>query len=111
MKKISKYFHVLVSIILLCIIIGLIDFGEEINALKDINYWFFLFAFFVFTIDLIIMAFKWNLLLRVIGIKISLYEVIKIYYISNFVGLILPATVGADVIKNTLNSKKKFFYV
>jgi hypothetical protein len=54
------------------------------------------------------MAFKWNLLLKVKGISISLYEAIKIYYISNFIGLILPATIGMDVVKTHLLVKIKF---
>ena len=107
LKKIKKYFQVLVSVVLLYLIISWIDFDQVINALKGMNYWFFLLAFFVFTIDRIIMAFKWNLLLKVKGIGISLFEAAKIYYISNFVGLILPATVGADLVKTHLIVKKK----
>ncbi len=108
MKKISRYFQVIVSIVLLVIIIRWIDFHEVLNAIKEMNYWYLFFAFLAFTLDRIIMAYKWNLLLKVKGIKISLFQAIKIYYMSTFVGLVLPATVGADLIKTHLIVKKKF---
>jgi len=108
LKKIKKYFQLLVSIILLIIIISWVDFSQVINALKNVNYLFLILALIVFTIDRIIMAVKWNLLLKVKKIKISLYDVIKIYYISNFVGFILPTTVGTDLVKTHLIVKRKF---
>jgi len=55
-----------------------------------------------------LMAFKWNMLLKVKNINITLYKAAKIYYISNFLGLVLPSTVGADIIKTHFLRKESF---
>jgi uncharacterized protein (TIRG00374 family) len=108
LKKLKQYFQAMVSVVLLTVIFGWIDTSQVNIALKNVNYWFLVLALIIFTADRILMAFKWNLLLNVKGIKISLYNATRIYYISNFMGLVLPATVGADVVKTHLVAKKKF---
>ncbi len=55
------------------------------------------------------MAYKWNILLKAKNIHINLYEAAKVYYISNCIGLILPSTIGADLMRVHLIAKKKYF--
>jgi uncharacterized protein (TIRG00374 family) len=50
---------------------------------------------------------KWNLLLRAKNIYVSWVYVTKIYYISAFMGLFLPPTVGSDVVRGYYITKKK----
>ena len=64
------------------------------------------FAFITLSIDRVLMAFKWNILLKVKNIRINLYEATKIYYMSSFVGLVLPSTIGGDLIRAHLVVKK-----
>jgi uncharacterized protein (TIRG00374 family) len=47
--------------------------------------------------DRALMAFKWNLLTQVKGMSISLWQSLRIYLISNFVGIFLPTGVGGDI--------------
>ncbi|MDH3733363.1 MAG: flippase-like domain-containing protein [Gemmatimonadota bacterium] len=50
----------------------------------------------------VLMAYKWNLLLRAKGHVVSHLEVIRLYYVSSFLGLLLPSTVGSDVARAML---------
>jgi uncharacterized protein (TIRG00374 family) len=50
----------------------------------------------------VFMALKWNLLLRVRGLRIGWWEAIRSYYVSTFVGLFLPPTVGSDVARTLM---------
>jgi hypothetical protein len=45
----------------------------------------------------LLMAYKWNLLLRSAGISIPFVDVLAVYLISGFVGAFLPASVGGDL--------------
>ena len=97
-----------ISIILLAVLIYWIDFKNFINSIKNANYLYILIAVIIVTINRCIMAYKWNLLLKVKNINISFFEVTKIYYISNFLGLYLPPTIGADIVRAYYINKKKY---
>ena len=107
MKKIKKYLQILTSIILLYIVLNWIDFKSVISSLKNVDYNFLILSFVTLTLDRVLMAYKWNILLKIKNIKISLFEATKIYYMSSFVGLVLPSTIGSDLIRTHLIVKKK----
>jgi uncharacterized protein (TIRG00374 family) len=54
------------------------------------------------------MSYKWNLLLRSQGIEISLWHNFKLYMVSSFAGLVLPSTVGADLVRTYQLAAKHF---
>lgn len=49
--------------------------------------------------DRLLMAYKWRRLLLARDLQIGLGEAIRAYYISSFAGVVLPMTVGADVVR------------
>ena len=51
------------------------------------------------TLDRVLMAFKWWLLLVAEKLGVGLGEATRAYYISSFAGLFLPMTVGADIVR------------
>lgn len=53
----------------------------------------------VFTLDRVLMSFKWGLLLRIRGYRVTLTERLMVYCSSMMWGLALPSTVGADGIR------------
>ncbi|MBV7338373.1 flippase-like domain-containing protein [Chloroflexi bacterium TSY] len=59
-------------------------------------------------VDRILMAYKWNVLLRVRGIWLSLTTIIEIYWASTFFGLFLPATIGGDAFRAYAVSKRGY---
>ncbi len=106
LKKFKKYIRILISFVLLFIIFNLINPSEIIRSIEGINFWYIILALISYTIDRILMAFKWRLLLKAKGINVSLFTTVKIYYMSNFAGLILPATLGSDATKTFLISRE-----
>ena len=52
------------------------------------------------------MAYKWRLLLNVKRIYMRFKDVFSIYYICTFLGLFLPPTIGADVLRIYLSMRK-----
>jgi uncharacterized membrane protein YbhN (UPF0104 family) len=50
-------------------------------------------------LDRVLMAYKWRVLLVAQGIDIPLTTAVRAYFATTFVGLFLPITIGADVIR------------
>jgi uncharacterized membrane protein YbhN (UPF0104 family) len=51
------------------------------------------------TIDRLLMAWKWWLLVRGRDASLSLWAAVRAYYLASFVGYFLPMTVGADAVR------------
>jgi uncharacterized protein (TIRG00374 family) len=50
-------------------------------------------------VDRVLMAYKWNILLKAKGISLPLAEAIRSYYIGTFWGMFLPSSLGGDVVR------------
>jgi uncharacterized protein (TIRG00374 family) len=108
--KIKRIAQVLISVLLLGVIASWIDLKELSGVLVNVNPWYIVLALFIATTNRILMAVKWNLLLGAKQIHLSWYEVTKLYYVASFLGLVLPSTVGSDVIKAYRVSRRGFLF-
>jgi glycosyltransferase 2 family protein len=105
MKKAWTWIRILISFGLIAFLLFTVDFGDMRGSLAGSNGYFLLAALMVAFGDRLIMAFKWSILLRAKAIHIPLMKVTVTYWISTFLGLFLPATVGADAIRAYAVSK------
>lgn len=94
------------SLGLLAILAVWVDLESVRSAFADANFAFILVALLLVTAGRILMAIKWNALLLAKRIRIPWGIAIKFYYISGFVGIFLPITVGADAVRCILTIKK-----
>ena len=85
-----------------------IDANELKVVLKTADYRYLSVALGLMFINRVLMPVKWNILLIAKDIHIAWFDVIRIYYISSFLGLYLPPTVGADSIRVYYTSKRKY---
>ena len=60
---------------------------------------FFAVTLLLVTIERALFADKWKVLLAAKDIKIPFWNMLRIYYISNFFGIFLPSSVSVDVIR------------
>lgn len=56
-------------------------------------------ALVVITLSRMLMPAKWRLLLTAKGINIAYPRLLRMYYTANFLGQVLPATVGPDLVR------------
>lgn len=99
MKRFSTLLRFLLSGGLLVALFYFVDMGEMFEAISHSNPYWVLLAYAIGIVDRIIMAYKWNLLLRAKNIYISLLNTTTTYLTSTFFGLFLPATVGGDAFR------------
>lgn len=105
-SKRKRLFQLLISFALLGVLIYWIDLGRMWTILLKADVLLLILALMITTCNRILMAIKWNILLRAKGIHLSWNEVTRIYYTSTFLGLFLPPTVGMDTVKAYRVSRK-----
>ena len=88
-----------VSAVLIILLLRWINIPDMLSLLKNINLYYFLILLAVITFDRIFMAYKWHLLLKIKDNSISIFTVIRTYYIGTLIGFFLPATVGGDIVR------------
>jgi uncharacterized protein (TIRG00374 family) len=95
----NRVFQLVISVILLLLLLQMVDLEGFSEAVINANPYYLLTAAVLMTANRILMPIKWNLLLRSHQLMLGWGESIRIYYISTFFGLFLPATVGADSLR------------
>ena len=95
----NRIFQVSLSLLLLLLLLRMVDLDGFVEAVTNADPLYLIAAAALMTINRILMPIKWNLLLRSHHLMLGWGESIRIYYISTFFGLFLPATVGADSLR------------
>jgi uncharacterized protein (TIRG00374 family) len=81
------------------LIIYVVDVRSVLQTLSRCDPLWALVALGAFTLDRVLMSYKWGLLLTIRGYRVTLTERLMVYCSSMMWGLALPSTVGADGIR------------
>ena len=84
------------------LLIYVVDVRAVLQTLGRCDPVWALVALGVFTLDRVLMSYKWGLLLTIRGYSVTLTERLMVYCSSMMWGLALPSTVGADGIRIVL---------
>ncbi|MCA9912578.1 MAG: flippase-like domain-containing protein, partial [Anaerolineae bacterium] len=107
LTKPSFWIRIILSVGLLAFLVSQVDLSEIWDRLVASNKWYILVAFLLGMVDRVLMAFKWNVLLKAKGMNIPLARVTFVYWKTTFLGLFLPATVGGDALRAYALSRNK----
>ena len=106
-KSVKRRLPILFSIILLGILIVWIDPRKLVRILASADLLWILAALALATGNRVFMALKWNMLLRARSLQVGWMEAIRAYYVSTFLGVFLPPTVGADIARTVMLRRGK----
>jgi glycosyltransferase 2 family protein len=81
------------------LLIYVVDVRAVLQTLMHCDPLWALVALGAFTLDRVLMSYKWGLLLTIRGYRVTLTERLMVYCSSMMWGLALPSTVGADGIR------------
>lgn len=84
---------------LIVYLLTLIDFDQFFEVLSRAHLIFIFLAVLIVLFDRIWMAFKWKILLQAQGIEVSILECARSYFVASFIGLVLPTSVGSDLVR------------
>src|SRR5215216_5197145 len=76
-----------------------IDFSQTWKALLKANWGWLLLAVFFYALSKLISAFRLNIYFRNIGLKLSKWDNIKLYWLGMFYNLFLPGAISGDAYK------------
>lgn len=99
MKRLSTWIRLLIGGGLIAFLFYTVDMGEMRQVIVNSDPRWVLLAYVIGIGDRIIMAYKWNILLRAKNIRIPLVNTTITYLTSTFFGLFLPSTVGGDAFR------------
>lgn len=93
-----------VAVTAVCIwyVSGKIDFAKAGTALQHANWLYLFFALIAFILSKIISSYRLNIYFRNIGICLSEWDNLKLYWLGMFYNLFLPGSVGGDAYKVVL---------
>jgi hypothetical protein len=89
----------LLSVGLIGVVLFLIDLRELIDLIVNSNPWYLLAVIILFYLNRVLMAYKWNLLLTVVDLRVPFRLLYKMYTIAPLSGILLPADLGGDVFR------------
>jgi uncharacterized protein (TIRG00374 family) len=98
-KAVSKLLRLLVSAALLIWLAWRTDWGQVSDALRHVRLIFWLAAVGLFLLAQVVSAVRWRLLAQPLGFQNPLREFIRFYFVGMFFNLLLPTSVGGDVVR------------
>jgi len=72
------------------------DLRQVVQILRSTNPFLFAVVCLIAVLDRVLMAYKWNLLLRARGVFASLWQITRLYFVGYLVGSFTPGAVGGD---------------
>jgi uncharacterized membrane protein YbhN (UPF0104 family) len=93
----SLWFRALLTAVVLAILATRIDFGDSLAALLRLSPAAGATVLALVALDRTVMIWRWTILLRASGARVSTRSAARIHLVSSFVGAFLPAGVGGDV--------------
>lgn len=98
-KKIRSILQIALSIALLSYLVWRVGPGDVLADLASINWTWYLPAFFLFMLNLVIRAYRWYILLHTLNERSSFLYLVYLYFVGFFANNFIPSGFGGDVVK------------
>ena len=95
-SRLSLVIRIMLGSILLVVVCKSVDLREVVGSFKDIHTIMLIILVPTFVIDRVLMAYKWNLLLKARSIFISTWHATRLCYVGRLLGIITPGGIGAE---------------
>ena len=95
----NKILRIGVSVALLAILAWRMDWPKVAQAFTHLRWGYWTSATLVLTVAQLVSAWRWQLQARALGLNNSLAQMTGFYFIGMFFNLILPTSVGGDVVR------------
>jgi len=98
-KKGPAILKIVLSLVLLVVVLSQLSLAELWNELKNANLALFGLALLSYLVGVAIRAYRWQLLLQVLGQRVPFWRLVELYLIGMFFNHFLPTGIGGDVVK------------
>jgi hypothetical protein len=91
--------RLLLGLVLLVLVAWWTDWGRVVENVARMNWGWWLTAFAIYVGTQIVSSLRWQLLARPMGFRAPLGRFIALYFVGMFFNLVLPTSVGGDVVR------------
>ena len=105
LKGIPSFVRVLVGIVAIALLFFVIDVHSVVAALKDIRAVDLVYLLLLSIALILVSVMKWRAFLERLGIQASLPHLFRLYLVGYFVNLIMPSSLGGDVVRSVYVGK------
>lgn len=98
-KQFFNILKIIVSLVLLTLIFSTIDLHALWQIFQQANPWWLLAAQAMMMLGVVIRAWRWQILLDAIGVRVPLGELTAIYFIGFLFNNLLPSGLGGDAMR------------
>jgi len=84
---------------LIALVLIVVDFQNLVRVLTGLNPWYLIASAALIQLDRVLMAYKWNLLLVRLDVRVPLFVLVRAYLAAPLFQVILPSTVGTDLFR------------
>ncbi len=98
-NRLLNLLKIAVSLVGLAVVLLTQDMGEVIRLLSEMDPWPFLGAVLLYLAGSFVRAYRWGALVWALGVKVSWWRLVGLYFVGQFFNLFLPTGVGGDAVK------------
>ncbi|MDH3674083.1 MAG: flippase-like domain-containing protein [Anaerolineae bacterium] len=98
-KQLINLLKIVVSITLLVVIFASLEFDVFVAVVGRANPWLLLTALILILLGVVVRAYRWQILLNAIGVRVALGELTAIYFIGFLFNNLLPSGLGGDAMR------------
>ncbi len=97
--KLGRLLRILISLVVLIIVISSVGVERLWSVLASVNLGWFLVAFAIHFLGIVIRTFRWAILVRSLDVRVSFGRLFYLYMAGTFFNTFLPTGIGGDVVK------------
>jgi len=105
-KILIKIIKILISFFLIAYLLYSIEWNIFLSVVANANLLYIIFAGLLYFSGILFSVFRWDIMLKMLGIHITKTLNIRLYLESSFMGNFLPTSIGGDVYKYAILSKQ-----
>ncbi len=98
-KKVRGVLQVLLSLTLLALLLNQVGLQEVLAVLSRLNLAWYIPAFLLFLLNIVIRAYRWYILLHSLNDRPSFGRLVYLYFVGFFANNFIPTGFGGDVVK------------
>jgi hypothetical protein len=98
-NRLLNMLKVIISLGVLALFLNQVDIGQALQLLREMAWLPFLAALFLFLSGSFVRAYRWGVLVWALGVQVSWWRLVGLYYVGTFFNQFLPTGVGGDAVK------------
>lgn len=104
-KRFFLFLRGALSLGILYLLLSRVDYGQMMVLLPGLALPYFTLGLLLFLLDRVLMSHRWQVLLKAGGTSVPLMEIVRLYFMTSFLGMFVPSSLAPDAMRAYLATK------